>query len=546
MLDKRWVTLLIGATLGLTGCGGGSSSDNTTGGAFNASFPQGLAVASPVDVNTGSVTISSAGGKKKIKAAGSTTVPSYQWATDQINDLLTGALSVASTFDPQVFRTQPRTASCFGPTLKYSDHPDGAVPNSGELPSGDLGIWVETDSVSGDACAAAQLNARMNSISAQAQAALVGLASLITVADASSIAAPTAGDTVDLTSQMNAAGIADTTFTAASVSLNGAGTVWSYELAFTYAPSGITYPSGVSALDMKVWLQHAPGATANEYKGRMSYQVEDVMTGGTCPLSDPSDATNPVTLVGSLLYERGSATELNVQLKTGQFCGHDLATTTGFDSDGLADGSDTYDAASNPYGWGNNFVVFGAKYDPQTLKGDYSFAWQAGPMDSHSRIFNVGINYDSTNDRLDGEAYFGYGATVGTTDGRIQGMICNWAGPGSSHTLQEYAQREFISYDAASERFTVASGGADITYAPTNSCTYDTAASSGSFLYDRDLDSDLSDESVTTVDVTDPVGAGLAFDLFPASTSTYAGMAIEDAIAARGYTVPTPPTPTIP
>ena len=78
------------------------------------------------------------------------------------------------------------------------------------------------------------------------------------------------------------------------------------------------------------------------------------------------------------------------------------------------------------------------------------------------------------------------------------------------------------------------------------SCTYDTAGSGGTFLYDRDLDSDLGDESTATVDVTDPVSAGLAFDLFPASTSTYAGMTIEDAIAARNYDVPVPPTPTIP
>lgn len=39
----------------------------------------------------------------------------------------------------------------------------------------------------------------------------------------------------------------------------------------------------------------------------------------------------------------------------------------------------------------------------------------------------------------------------------------------------------------------------NITYAPTNSCTYD---GSGSFTYDRDLDSDLTYENSTTLVVT--------------------------------------------
>ncbi len=544
MKSARAPALALVTGVALVGCGSTDSIEDRVSSAFATAFPRGVAVASPLDVteapNPGPAAL-----RTGVRAPASV-VSSHASATQTIDALLDGTLSVSRSFDPEHFRSQAGTAGCFGPTLLYENHPDGTTPNSGQLPSGDLGLWVDTDSFTGHACAAAQLNARMNGISEHTQAALTGLASLLAVADAAGLTAPGAGESLDLVSQMNAAGVADTTFSTATVALDADGSVWSYTLAFSYAPGTVDYPSGVSGLDMRVSLRHAPGADENAYKGLVTWQVEDVMNGGNCPKVDNADATNPVTLIGSLLYEREGADDLNTQLKSGQFCGHDLAAGTGLDADGLADGGDTYQMGTNDDGWGNGFVVFGADYDPTTLEGEYTFAWQAGPMDSHSRIFNVGINYHDTEQRIDGEAYFGYGARVATTDGTIQGMICNWAGPGNDHTLVERAQRQFVSYDADTEKFTVSTGGSDIVYAPTVACTYDTAGSGGSFLYDRDLDNTLSDESAATVDVTDPAGAGLAFDLFPASTSAYAGMDVEDAIDARGYDVPVPPTPSVP
>ena len=41
--------------------------------------------------------------------------------------------------------------------------------------------------------------------------------------------------------------------------------------------------------------------------------------------------------------------------------------------------------------WSDNYQQFTAEFDPETLGGHYSYVWQAGRMDSHSRILNIGL-----------------------------------------------------------------------------------------------------------------------------------------------------------
>jgi hypothetical protein len=89
----------------------------------------------------------------------------------------------------------------------------------------------------------------------------------------------------------------------------------------------------------------------------------------------------------------------------------------------------------------------------------------------------------------DGCGYYGYGPDVGSNAGdvgEIDGMICNWAGPGSTlpKTSVTKVQRQcfsrnsdglLVSISTDSDGDSTAEGLA-ITYAPTNSC--DKAASS--------------------------------------------------------------------
>jgi hypothetical protein len=48
-------------------------------------------------------------------------------------------------------------------------------------------------------------------------------------------------------------------------------------------------------------------------------------------------------------------------------------------------------------------------FDPDDLGGHYSMVWPAGPLDSHSRILNVGLEAKTA-----GESYFDFGDPVDT------------------------------------------------------------------------------------------------------------------------------------
>ena len=131
----------------------------------------------------------------------------------------------------------------------------------------------------------------------------------------------------------------------------------------------------------------------------------------------------------------------------------------------------------------------------------------------------------------DGEAYFGYGDEISVSNGDTLGMYCSWAAPGSTHTLQSYAQRQFISYDATTYHWTQPTGGSDILYAPTNDCTYD---GSGTFWYDRNLNT-ANDEGSTDL-VVGAVGSGIPPELDLMQKGTSAD--IPTKIASRGYVKP--------
>ena len=83
--------------------------------------------------------------------------------------------------------------------------------------------------------------------------------------------------------------------------------------------------------------------------------------------------------------------------------------------------------STSNWNWKNDFVRFSAKYSLTDMSGIYSSAWQAGPGDSHSRIFNILIS-NTTN--YTGKAYFGFGDAVQNSafDGLVSHFYCNWTG----------------------------------------------------------------------------------------------------------------------
>ncbi|MFC4158561.1 hypothetical protein [Chitinimonas lacunae] len=431
---------------------------------------------------------------------------SYRGATTRIDALLTGAATGLGSFDPNLFLAESMDAACFGPTMQYSGHPDAASggPSSGMLPRGDLGLWKEVDTPTGDACAAAQLNAQMDGVSMRGNMAMIGLAVLLRQAYVSGKGLPAAGASVDLLAEMNALGSA-ATFSKATLSLDSSGKTWRYGMEFSFT-DGSGQPHTVY-----LQLDHTPGGSPSAYQGLLTYGITQQFQGGTC-----GSGNNPVTRIGTFKYQRADANISSI-LRQGQYCGHGSPSSLGaFQSDGQLDPS---------LKWSDSFMRFGANYDPSTQKGKYLSAWQAGLFDPNSRILQLGINGIGSGTSNDGESYYGYGAPLSSSDGKILGFYCNWAGPKPASPVglhKEYAQRQFLRYNASSGKWEQPSGGANIRYAPTDACTN----TSGSFWYDRNLDN-LNNETSTDLLVSTP-------DLFGLGSSS----TIAEAIAARGYVIP--------
>ncbi|EKD42183.1 MAG: hypothetical protein ACD_73C00279G0002 [uncultured bacterium] len=485
-------------------CSGSATSTSTDSDTetATAAFPSTLALSSPYSYEeAANASVSSS----LIKAATSGGyVSSYVVATAEIEALLSATSAGSCSFDPEDFLATSDDADCYGPALPYENHPDSAGgTDDGELPPGDVGIWNETDATTGHACSAAELNAQMDGVSAKTKASLKGLASIICVINTNGLSMPSSS-TLDVTAEMTALAIADTTFSGVTLSheINADGNdQYTYNLDFTYTP-------GADPYDVVVEMDHVPGSTAGEYQGRLSYLVNSYMTGGNCPTRD-------ITVNGSVLYESASLTALALQAREGSFCGHDSDGRT----DSLVDPALKYDAASLTTGWGNNFSIFTAEFDPSSMEGNYSYTWQAGPQDNFTRTFNLNVN-----DSSEGVSFYGFGDDIEDTDGSVAGFICNWAGPNNDHTLQDYSQRQEMSFD--SSLGLVVSDAADFIYAPTNTCDYD---GTGTFTYDTDLDGVVDSDPLAVV----------ANELLGLTDADVDG--VFDEMAAAGFSLPVAP-----
>ncbi|MBI4237375.1 MAG: hypothetical protein HY696_03005 [Deltaproteobacteria bacterium] len=435
----------------------GETTTESTASDYSSMFPSSLAVASPLSV-------SSSASASVSKSIGTGISSEYAAITAEIEAILSGTTPASCSFDPAPFLVKESNADCYGPTVDYVDHPDTGGTEDGELPVGDVGIWASLDPDTGHACASAQLDARIEGMQSKSLASLESMASLICVAAVNGIAPPS-NSTVDLLAEMNALGIADTTFYIAEVSHSDASgsDQYSYVVDLIYAPGGTSHP-------IVVRMTHVPTSDPEIFQGRISYLVNDSSVAGNCSSSD-------ITHNGSLLYNAAAADDMDLEMRTAEFCGSAVDGTV----DGLVNPADKV-SSTNLDGWGNSFNVFTANFDPTTLTGDYAFSWQAGPQDNFTRVFN--IHADGASSSIpSGSAFFGYGADVDGTDGSINGFICNWAGPGSSHTLQDLAQLQTIEWDSASNLFVVTDE--QIGYALTNSCEYD---GTGTFEVDSDMD----------------------------------------------------------
>lgn len=494
----------------VAGCGSGvGTSTGNPSTPKSEIFPQGLAVASPFET----VTVAESEEGALILDQVGPFRSGFADATARIEDILNGTALTHCRFDPLLLLRVETNAGCYGPEVAYTNHPDsiGAPPPApqlnGTLPTGDVGIWRETDAATGNACAAAQLNARMEGLRDKTLGALSGLASLLCTATVNGLPLPDDG-TLDLTAEMNGLGISLLTFSEATLSESGeAGSeTWSYHLAFNF-----------NAFNAVVDLVHRPGDSSEVYRGRLSYRIDQVdLSGGHCPTTDR-------TFNGSLLYERSGTSRLQVDARGANFCGNGVNGLT----DGLVDPSKKFNGGTDPDGWADNFNLFVSDFNPDSLVGDHTFSWQAGNGDRYSRVLNA-VLADGSSEALTGKAFYGFGDDVEATDGSITGFFCNWAGPegasSSGGVFKGLAQYQEMALSAATGLFAATSS--NVLYAPINACDYD---GTGAFRYDSDGDGVIDTDPATPitndlVELTDGDGDG-----------------VFDVIEATGFTLPVAP-----
>lgn len=169
-------------------------------------FPSGMAVAAPTAAPEAPTTAGTPDGTGAAQSQ-------MAQAAGQISSVLNETASFKSIFNPGQMTMSGGNSNCFGPTLQYTGHPDafgGSPDASGNLPSGDLGIWTASNA-DGSACASATLEMKMSGVSARTNMALVSLAGMLVEAKKAS-KLPSNGSTSTLTDEINALAIPNVVF----------------------------------------------------------------------------------------------------------------------------------------------------------------------------------------------------------------------------------------------------------------------------------------------------------------------------------------------
>lgn len=523
-------------------CGGGGSTPSSSS---STSFPDDLAVASPTDANATSSAISNML-NASTSDAGPFFATAYEVEKDKVSDILNATTLATCGPNIQNLLRKPASADCYGPEIAYVDHPDasGGEPNDGTLPIGDTGIWSVTETGTDEACAAAQLNTRIEAVKEKVSGALLILASMIcTVNNTAGLSLPTDGSSITITSELNAmlaaanqSSTATVTTGTISAASNSVGTTdYTYSLSVTLSLPEFGNPTNTIQTAMVVNMTHRPLVADNStYRGKVNFRMNNDDAQGNCSNSQEFGdlTTTNITEAGSVTYELASATSLRIDSRYAQGCGDDNIGM--FDSNGILDPTlkATRDSQGTPEneadlsGWAGNFSRLMVDGNPVTGVGNYVFMWQAGLGDGTARTFNLTMGDADSDGIADASAFFGYGDDIATADGDILGIYCNWAGPRGGVGNQDLTkrqtltQRQVIEFNATSGLFEASSSS--ITYAPVLDCSLSASdlTTNGAFQYDIDADGDADIAAVLTHNLVDPTTA----------------------IPDSGFTTPTAPT----
>lgn len=524
---KSHIHIITVVSLFLSACGGGENSTppipRETG-----NFPVGLAVASPFDILENGEVIDDRIMDRRLSY--------YNYSRIDIEHALDGDIPVRFAFKPGAMFETVSNESCFAPATRYQNHPHDTLSGSAEIPAGELGIWLENSETNSNICSAEILNRGVQVLSRQYRTTQMMFASMIyLVESAITLELPTIGNTLDITSELNtrAGSFEDdnSVFNSATITHQDDGS-WRYHIDLDIERSwGL---SGIYIHNMQLYLDHSaiPEDHNNQYSGLLRYRISgsDVQFPGT----NCADTANR-TFNGSIKYQRHSANQIVLQARSATFCGENVdghIISIG-EENGMVDDDFPYNGSNQ--GWSEDFKIFVADFDPITEAGNYSYVSQMNPDDNYSRILNVGVTTGEGS--MQAESYFGFGDSLAGTDGNIHRFVCNLSGPNGGLSLMDRShidrvQRQQFSLIGTSSLFGSSGDGSSILYAPTNDCSYDGSAPNGEFLYDRDSDGLISDE--THQAVTHQLWQGTEKNQLDGDT-------LPEIIIQRGTTTPSPP-----
>ncbi|MCB0308056.1 MAG: hypothetical protein KDD48_01680 [Bdellovibrionales bacterium] len=451
----------------IAGCGD-SGSDN----GLSESYPSDLVITSPFATGSAVEGLTKLTSRFQQISEEPLSPPDYVEKEQEIQNRIQGSSIADCKFNLALFRPKV-DVTCYGPQLDFMNHvdgddaswPDQNMNGSPDLPSGDVGIWESTEASTNEPCVVAKINSIVSEAQAYIQTSQDLLASMLCLAKVKGLdTLPALGASSDLTNVFADIRSDALPIDAENALIERLDDIDGRPQYHSRVTAKIGEGTSFGAVSVSTDLYHLPTSTDNAtYKGRLTFTFSGAgyaTPGGGC-------SANSELIGGSIVYEK-SASGINYQFKRAKYC--EEAQAEPFDSSNDLDASNKYNATTNPGGWASDFTDFRGNFNPDTLVGTYSAAWQAGALDSNTRAFLAQI--ESADQTYNGCGYYGFGPDVEDTNvGNISGMICNWAGPGNSHTpLTQKVQRQCVDFNRTTKVWESDAALLNISYAPTNDC----------------------------------------------------------------------------
>jgi hypothetical protein len=363
-----------------------------------------------------------------------------------LNDTLTSN-DFASCLGALPSQPQVEPPLCYGPAVDYENHPDSSGgTEDGQLPTGDLGLWVENEPSTGEACAAAKLNELVAKAAYNVDLAIGSMTMMICTSALLGKELPTDSNaTLDLTHALGNLPNGNITVEKAIIKkanlTNGDG--YQTELEAT-----------INSQPIKLSVIH----DAQNNKGLMKIETMESShnggndTRGTSVVYELPNTSVKYKMISSRAQPQGASDPVVSYANDGQIS--------------LQAGEDIH--------------IMQAEINDADGYGSLAYAWKAGGNDDHYRALNVVT--EATGNGT-GRAYYGYvpSPTAGSETINLDlnhssaGMICNWAGPGNDHSTNNKVQYQALAINNGEWTAT----SSNIVYAPTVSC--DMSVNTGTF-----------------------------------------------------------------